>query len=118
MTVQTKKYVRKSFEIDAVKVTEENMSDVATWCHGEVKTALNGQGKKFVQVNVRNPINDRQGQAFVGDWVLYNKSGFKVFTDRAFNSSFELDKSAELDSESEALARGTQVETGRAELEA
>lgn len=90
MTVQTQKFVRKTFEIEAVQVTEDNLNEVATWCNGEVKTALNGQGKTFIEVNVKNPMTDRQKQAFVGDWVLYNKSGYKVYTNRAFTGTFEL----------------------------
>lgn len=109
MTVQIQEFVRKQFKTNGVQVTEENIHEVAKWCNGEVKTALNGHGKPFIEVNVKNPINDRQKQAFVGDWVLHNKSGYKVYTDRAFRASFEpaaVDLSAELDAESEALARG------------
>lgn len=89
MTVQTQEFVRKTFKIQAVQVTEDNINEVAKWCSGEVKTALNGQGKTFIEVNVKKPMSDRQKQAFVGDWVLYNKSGYKVYTDRAFNACFE-----------------------------
>jgi hypothetical protein len=38
MTLATTKYVRKPFEVEAVQVTEENLEEVAQWCHGELQT--------------------------------------------------------------------------------
>lgn len=90
-TMETKKFVRKPFYVDGVQVTEENLEQVAEWCKGRVKTSPNPKDKnRYIKVNVNNPINNRQTTAFVGDYVLYSLTGgFKVYTEQAFNRSFD-----------------------------
>jgi hypothetical protein len=85
--MQTEKYNRKSFEVDAVKVTATNMGEVADWCGGTIENP--GNDVPFIRVRVNRPINDRQTQAFAGDWILGAGSGFKVYTDKAFVNCFE-----------------------------
>lgn len=85
--LDTKKYSRKPFVIDAVQVTEENIADVAEWVSGDVRT--DSEKKQYVKVRVHNPRNDRQTKAYVGDYVLYASTGYKVYTPKAFNASFE-----------------------------
>jgi hypothetical protein len=95
MALKTERYVRKAFAVDAVEVTEKNMRLVAEWCGGEIKRLPRWDprsGTKFISVNVVKPISERQTQAFVGDWVLSSNTGpngFKVYTPRAFETSFE-----------------------------
>jgi len=98
MTLQPNKFVRKPFYIDAVQVTAENINDVAEWCQGDIRThgpaksapaGETGQ-EKYIKVRVNRPLNPRQTQAFVGDWVLYAGTGFKVYTNKAFEGSFEM----------------------------
>lgn len=81
------KYVRKPFHIDAVRVTDENIGEVASWASGEVRT--DSDGSKYVKVRVHHPLNPRQTQAYVGDWVLFAGTGYKVYTPKAFTNSFE-----------------------------
>jgi hypothetical protein len=85
--LETRKFVRKPFYIDAAQVTPENIADVAKWAGGEVRTGENDV--KYVKVKVHRPLDDKQTQAFVGDWVLSAPSGFKVYTAKAFANSFE-----------------------------
>lgn len=85
--MQTQKFIRKPFEIEAVQVTEDNMGDVAVWCQGEIETEEGGA--EFIKVRVHHPLNDRQTKAFVGDWVLYANKGFKVYTGKAFKNNFD-----------------------------
>lgn len=92
MSLETEQYARKSFDVDAVQVTEENINDVAEWCQGSVRTEKgrkDGETRQYVKVRVLRPLNPRQTKAFVGDWVLYAGTGYKVYTDNAFNESFE-----------------------------
>lgn len=85
--VQPTKYVRKPFEVDAVEVTEDNVSEVAQWCSGTV----NEEGdRQFIKVHVARALNERQTKAYPGDWVLYAGTGFKVYTARAFERTFQL----------------------------
>ena len=97
MTLPTEFYSRKSFIVEAIQVTEENLQEVATWCEGEVQTTSRpqkGSDEKesvdFVKVKVANRArNDRQTRAYPGDWLLLSEVGFKVYTDRAFKNAFE-----------------------------
>lgn len=87
MTIQTEKFERKPFFVDAIQVTEENIEDVARWCNGELQEDDNG--KRFVHVRVHRPLTPRQTQAYVGDWVLYAGRGYKVYKKQAFEKSFQ-----------------------------
>ena len=90
--IETTTYVRKPFHIQAVRVTAENMADVASWCQGEIRTADTGTdavGAPYIKVRVHRPANDRQTTAFVGDWVLYAGTGFKVYINKAFTKAFD-----------------------------
>lgn len=96
MTIETNKYARRPFYVDAVQVTEENMAEVAKWCQGDVMTddkaltapELSGDDHPYVKVRVHRPLTERQTKAFAGDWVLYAGTGFKVYTPKAFEKSF------------------------------
>ena len=92
MTIATAKFVRKPFYIDAVQVTEDNLQEVADWCQGDVRTGRISEDRgtgKYVKVRVHHALNERQTKAFVGDWVLYAGTGFKVYTPNAFAKSFD-----------------------------
>lgn len=94
--METLKFVRKPFYVDAVRVTSANIADVAKWCGGVVRQAKPDgdivQGRvpnKYIEVPVYLPMNDRQKMAFVGDWVLFAGKGYKVYTNPAFNKTFQ-----------------------------
>lgn len=103
--LQTERFVRLPFYVDAVQVTSANMDAVAKWCQGDVRSSAKGDPdlqtamdpktekttvpEKYIKVRVVRPANDRQSMAFVGDWILYAGTGYKVYTDRAFQKSFE-----------------------------
>lgn len=88
MALKIHKFARKPFYVDAVRVSEPNIEEVANWCEGEIKT--DDQGKKYIHIKgVYRPLNDKQTQAYVGDWVLLAATGFKVYIPKAFDKSFE-----------------------------
>jgi hypothetical protein len=99
LPVDTKRYVRKPLYVDAVRVTQDNFDEIANWCQGDVRT--NGSepeegdfpGARYIHVRVHNPRSPRQTKAFVGDWILYTNRGYKVYTQKAFQGSFEPDNS-------------------------
>lgn len=91
-------YLRRTFEIEAIRLTHENMSEVAKWCLAEEKVqtrpAKKGEGGyvqnvPYLEVRVLRPLNDRQTMAFVGDWILKTGTSFKIYTDIAFHKNFE-----------------------------
>jgi hypothetical protein len=87
--MKTHKFARKTFYVDAVRVSEANIEEVAAWCSGTIKT--DPTGHTYIDVEVDRPLNDRQTQGYIGDWVLSSVSGkgFKVYTPKAFDKSFE-----------------------------
>lgn len=90
MSLNTQKYQRKTFFIDAVQVDLDNMEEVAEWCGGEI--ILDNNGGRLVQhirIDVEHAINERQKKAFVNDWVLKMGAGFKCYSKRAFPNNFE-----------------------------
>lgn len=102
--LKTHKFARKPFYVDAVRVTEENMARVAEWCGGEIKN--DSQEGPYIKVKVYRPMVDRQAMAFLGDWVLFAGTGFKVYTPKAFDKSFEKVRTL---SKEEADAAGIKV---------
>lgn len=102
--LKTHKFARKPFYVDAVRVSEENMEKAAEWCGGEIQVSeavpdmevrgvvQPGTGTpeaRYVKVKVHRPLTDRQSMAFIGDWILFAGTGFKVYTPKAFDKSFE-----------------------------
>lgn len=85
--IETTMYVRKPFEVEAVQVTEENLELVSEWCRGMIH---NEPAARYIKVNVARPLNVRQTKAYPGDWVLFANNGFKVYTDKAFEKTFDL----------------------------
>ena len=81
-------FERLPFTIQAIQVTPANLSQVARWCKGRVKTEPGRARKKYIKVEVKRALNDRQTMAYVDDWVLKAGSGFKVYTPKAFEESF------------------------------
>lgn len=91
--MKTHKFARKPFYVDAVRVSEANMEEVAEWCQGEILVDDDEQspthGQKYIKVKVHRPLTDDQTRAFIGKWVLFAGTGFKVYNPKAFDKSFE-----------------------------
>lgn len=90
--MEIRKFARKQFEVEAVLVTEENMEEVASWCGGKVipaKGHSDSVGAVHVRVPAHRPLNRKQTQGFVGNWVLKSPTGFKVYTDPALWKNFD-----------------------------
>lgn len=94
--MQTQHFQRKPIVVEAVRVTDENFTEVAHWCQGAINAphgwtldSLKGIKDKHIKVRVINPQRVRQTKAFVGDWVLYSEyNGYKVYTNGAFENAF------------------------------
>lgn len=89
MSITLEKYIRKPFEVDAIRVTEENFDQVASWCDGKIGSDSERGNRKCIHVAVAHALNERQSRAFVGDWVLKASAGFKVYTNSAFEKTFD-----------------------------
>ena len=85
-------YSRKTFDVEGIQVTAENIDAVASWCNGKVlahKATEEKPSQEYISVPVKRALNDRQTQAHIGDWVLKARTGFKVYTDKAMKGCFE-----------------------------
>jgi hypothetical protein len=84
------RYSRKPFDVDAVRVTERNLEDVAEWCGGEIR-ADEKSGRRRIIVPVKRPLSANQRIARVGSWVVFSivPIGFKAYSDNAFRKTFE-----------------------------
>jgi hypothetical protein len=91
MGVTTERFIRKPLYVDAVRVSAQNFEAVAEWCSGEIQKETEGPraGKSYIRVRVQYPKSPRQSKAFIGDWVLYTETGYKVYTNPAFRRSFD-----------------------------
>ncbi len=88
--IQTQTYVRKPLYVEAIQVTAENFNELALWCSGTIQEVTEKTHTfQFISVRVTNPMNPRQGQARVGDWILVSDRGYKVYTSKAFEKSFD-----------------------------
>ena len=81
------KYKRKAFAVEGVQVTANSFDDAAAWCEGKVTS--DDDGRLYVLVPVHKPQHEGQKKAYVGMWILKSPMGFKVYTERAFNNSFD-----------------------------
>lgn len=93
MTFKVQHYVRKSFGVDCVQVTAENMATVARWCKGDVlvtEPKNPAMAKQYIYLDVPKSRDERHERAYIGDWVLKMGGGFKFYNDRAFKDAFEL----------------------------
>lgn len=81
---------RKTFDVEAVRVTAENMHELAEWCNG---TVLAADTNTYIRVRVRKaksaPTAPHLTRAYVGDWILRVGHNFKVFRNDAFLATFE-----------------------------
>jgi len=87
--METKTAKRKSFDVEYVVVTDENIEEVAAWCNGKIE----GEGnERCVKIIDKNAISTRQAKAFIDDYMLKMSAtgnSFKAFTKKAFLKSFE-----------------------------
>lgn len=95
--ITPKTFMRRSFEVEAIRVTSENMEEVAQWCLGTIliqkRPTKRGEGGfikevPYLKVDVLRPLNERQTMAFPGDWILKTGTSFKIYTDIAFHKNF------------------------------
>lgn len=86
-------YTRKPLSVQAIQVDADNMEAIAAWCGGKVLShppRREGQEpKKYVKVDVLNPLSKKQTRAYAGDWILKSNQGFKIYANSAFLKGFQ-----------------------------
>lgn len=105
--MKIEKYIRKPFPVNAVRITRDNIEEVAKWCGGKVevwKGRARGKivEKPFIKMDVSHAISTRQTEGRIGDWILERDGEFKSYTDAAFQRIFE--PVLKIESATEAIA--------------
>lgn len=89
-----KEYTRKTFPVNAVQVTLENIEQVADWCKGaieQVETKMLGTVAMLPVIKLKGQGENR-GKDFVatlGCYVVEFKGSFRVYKPVQFDASFE-----------------------------
>lgn len=113
------KFTRKTFTVNAIQVTSENMREVAKWCGGIVKplNEMLYDNEWLIDFPSTKGIDGkpRRAQASVGDWISQLTSGgkFRVYSDKDFRLCFLGDE----DVDSERYAKVYQKLTRIAKLQ-
>lgn len=87
MSITPGKFVRNSFEVEAVRVLPEIIAEIAEWCGGEVTNAEHVKNV-YIKVPVPGAANCRQTIACTGDWVVKSAKGFRVLCDKSFRTMY------------------------------
>lgn len=85
--IKTATYIRKPLLVEGVQVSANNMVEVADWCGGEITSTPSKRA--FIKLQIKPSPMTRQSMAFAGDWVLKSDMGFKIYSKRAFERTFE-----------------------------
>jgi hypothetical protein len=84
--VQT--WTRRSFDVDAVRLTEENLQKVAEWCGGSVLRSLEHGNRRYVNFISVAYGKTRATKAFAGHWIVKIDQTFKHYRDDPFRKSY------------------------------
>lgn len=87
--LQIDDYTTKPRDVKAVRITAENMAEAAEWCNGTVV----GEGDSaYISLKVHRPLNKRQSEGHIGDWLVLQGKNFKVFLPDPFLFGFDKKK--------------------------
>ncbi len=108
--IAPQKYIRNPIEVEAIRVTDANFAAVLEWAGGtEEKTetpVMKGSGvlvRRFIQIEAKRTLFARQTTGYIGDWILKNDKGCRVYTDAAFRAAFQLSLETEGETEESGL---------------
>jgi hypothetical protein len=85
--IKTSSFVRKPLVVEGLQVNTHNMDEVAAWCGGSIEETPSE--RKFIKLHIKPSPMTRQNMAFVGDWVLKSDVGFKIYSKKAFERTFD-----------------------------
>jgi hypothetical protein len=89
--MEFEEYVRRSFTIKAIQITEENIGDVAVYANTVVRIdSKRWDGEPHILILTEHP--NRQPQMhplFIGDWATETDAGLQRYKDNRFRTTFE-----------------------------
>lgn len=85
----TEIWTRKSFPVEAVRITSENIGQVAEWCAGTVCRSSSYTPELYIALEKTEYNKIRISRAYVGDWILLTNGIFKNYRNDKFRKSFD-----------------------------
>lgn len=84
---ELRSFCRKTFSVQAVRITASNIRQLAEWCGGEYKTPENAA--PYIVVPRGHAGNTVRG--YIGDWVtrLSSANNYHVYKDHVFKEAFK-----------------------------
>jgi len=93
VTAELQTYQRRAFKVKAIRITRENINEIAKWTGSEVHYTYGSNGD-FLVIHV--PTGKVSGRvfkttAYIGDWVtcLADSPDFRVYRDKSFLQTFQ-----------------------------
>jgi hypothetical protein len=87
----TSRWVRKNSNVEAVRLNRAEIHKIAFWCGGAIMATdtggREGNGALFILLPFKSNYN-KPNRAFMGDWILKDDDGFKVYSHEAFQGVF------------------------------
>lgn len=89
----TQTFERRTFRVQATRVTVENIMELTGWCRGVlVDGHLPTTNAAYIRVPISNIAGRQQtAQAHVGDWItrLTDTNNYRVYRDKSFLQAFK-----------------------------
>lgn len=97
----------RTYPAKAVRVTEENMKEVAEWCGGYIETSALFERSiiPYVTFPVRRGTRETTDYAFVGQWVVHADERFASYKHARFMGKFAMREKDDLIKQRERLRR-------------
>jgi hypothetical protein len=89
---------RNQFDVEAVRVSEQNIRKAAEWAGGECARTLNHNPRNYVLVDTAQSSRLRQSKVFVGDWIVRVNGQLKHYKNTTIGLVYhrKVDKAARL----------------------
>lgn len=99
--ILTTTHQRKTFRVQAIQITAENMEEISRWCGGKLKTYVPDlkhrpgtyqDGQPCIELLVSRVMGrESVARAYVGDWITRIICGnhFNVYRDKKFRDMFQ-----------------------------
>jgi hypothetical protein len=91
MGIEMRTFTRKTFVVEAIKLTEENLNYVALWCRGTIAKTLDDAGTLYISLPHPSGSYTRDGvKAYIGNWIVHNEKqkSFRPYDEGVFFHNF------------------------------
>lgn len=82
----------RSFQVSAVQVTEENMTDIAAWCGGFVSNvpSIEVGSRRVLELYNGHGVSTQTIFAYPGWWITKSGDHYAVYRNASFKGKFAL----------------------------